>query len=160
MNKRQLRAEEQLRLANSYNRADLIVDLFDCKHPKRLQLLGEEWSGCDRYPDLMRTLLLNLPCPGLEIMTEEEGHYLRKLPRRIRVWRGCYDHNRNGFSWTQNRGVAEQFPLLERYRHEEKSPILLEGIVDTKDILFVKLDRKELEIVPRPATVEIIATLE
>ena len=115
---------------------------------------------CDRYPEEMRSILSTLPCPTSNAMTKEERDYLAALPGHIRVWRGCYDHNRNGFSWSENRGVAEGFPRLDRYRHDGKTPILLQGMVNTADILFVKLDRKELEIVPHPGTVTIIEETE
>jgi hypothetical protein len=86
-------------------------------------------------------------------MREAEKRYLAALPERIAIWRGCYDHNREGFSWTDDRTVAERFPTLERYKHDGKKPILLRGVVNRKDILFVKHDREECEIVPRPGRV-------
>jgi hypothetical protein len=156
MNTRQKNAEKKLALANSYNRADRIIKVFVVDHPERIKLLGDEWSMCDFYPDLMRVLLLGLPCPALEAMTREEQEHLNALPETVHLWRGCYEHNREGFSWTEVRTIAERHPTLNRYRHDGSDPLLLHGTVSRKDILFVKLDRQEHEIVPRPGTVEIV----
>lgn len=160
MNRLQKNAEARLSVANSLTRANCILRLFVVDHPRRIELLGQEWSGCDCYPKEMRSVLNGLPCPASNAMTKEERDYLAALPGHIRVWRGCYDHNRNGFSWSENRGVAERFLTLDRYKHDGKTPLLMQGMVNTADILFVKLDRKELEIVPRPRTVTIIEELE
>jgi hypothetical protein len=153
------RAEEHLKFAHSYNRADRIIDLFVCRHPERIRLLGKEWSGCDAYPKEMRILLLGLPCPAVEAMTREEREHLDALPEIIHLWRGCYEHNRDGFSWSEVRSIAKRHLTLSRYRHDGSHPLLLHGTVNRRDIIFVKHDRKEHEIVPRPGTVAIVETL-
>ena len=150
-------AEKQLRFANSYNRADAVVDCFLVMHPRRFALLGEEWSGCDFFPPIMRTLIDALPCPTLDAMTPDEQSYLTALPDIVEVWRGCYQHNRNGFSWTIDRETAKKFTTLMRYHHPDLSPLLLQGRVRRSNIVFVKLGRNEFEIVPRPGAVEIVA---
>lgn len=160
MDRRQKNAEEELTFADNHTQANRILQLFVVNHPRKIELLGECWSTCDTYPAEMRLILDALPCPAMNAMTEEERGYLGALPGHIRVWRGCYDHNRFGFSWTENRAVAERFPRLDRYRCDGKTPILLQGMVNSKDILFVKLDRAEWEIVPRPGTVTIIEETE
>lgn len=150
-------AEQLLRFANSYSRADAIMDLFKVRHPRRVALLGAEWSGCDTYPKMMKRILLDLPRPALDAMTPEENKFLAALPETIDVWRGCYEHNRKGFSWTIDRETAKRFTTLMRYHHPGIDPLLLQGRVRRNDIIFVKLDRKELEVVPRPGAVEIVA---
>ena len=150
-------AEDALRFANSYSRADAIMNLFRVQHPGRVALLGAEWSGCDTYPKAMKRILLDLPRPALDAMTPEENKFLATLLETIDVWRGCYEHNRKGFSWTIDRETAKRFTTLMRYSHSGLDPLLLQGRVRRSDIVFVKLDRNEFEIVPRPGAVEIVA---
>ena len=152
-------AENKLDLANSYSRADAIVELFLVDHPRWVALLGKEWSGCDTYPKSMRRILRKLPRPALDAMTLEERHFLSRLPEVVDVWRGCYEHNRNGFSWTIKRETAATFTTLHRYHHPDAEPLLLQGRVRRRDILFVKLERQESEIVPLPGAVEIVAEM-
>ena len=150
-------AEQELRFANSYSRADAIMNLFMVQHPRRVALLGSEWSGCDTYPKAMKRILLDMPRPALDAMTPEENKFLATLPETIDVWRGCYEHNRKGFSWTIDCETAKRFTTLMRYSHSGLDPLLLQGRVRRNDIIFVKLDRNEFEIVPRPGAVEIVA---
>jgi len=63
-----------------------------------------------------------------------------------------------GFSWTTERRVAERFPFLLRYRrHGEGPPLLLQGEVARDDVLFVKLDRNEHEVVALPKRVRVVS---
>ncbi len=158
LNTEQAYAEEDLRkFANSHTRAQAIVGLFRVRHPRRVVLLGAEWSGCDTYPKAMKRILLDMPRPASDAMTPEENRFLAELPETIDVWRGCYEHNRKGFSWTIDRETAKRFTTLMRYHHPGIDPLLLQGRVRRNDIIFVKLDRNELEVVPRPGAVEIVA---
>ncbi len=152
-------AEYALQYADSYNRADCIVDLFMVGHPDWIKLLGKAWTVCDTYPKAMRSVLLCLSHPADAAMTDDERKLLAGLPDVVEIWRGCYDHNRDGFSWATDRTVAARFPKLHRYSHEGKTPLLLRGMVRRADILFVKLDRDESEVVPIPGTVRIIEEL-
>ncbi len=89
-------------------------------------------------------------------MTPSEREYLASFHEVVDVWRGCYEHNRGGFSWSADREIAIKFLTLNRYRHDELDPLLLHGRVRRADILFVKIERKEQEIVPKPGAVELI----
>lgn len=152
---RYLSAERELQFADSYSRADAIMAVIEYGHPRAIELLGENWSTCDSYPREMRDILRTLPCPALAAMTPEEIAFLASMPARVTIYRGCYRHNRKGFSWTTDRAVAERFPFLNRYRHRDEQAILLIGVVQRKNILFAKLDRGESEIVPIPGKVKI-----
>jgi hypothetical protein len=156
LSREQRDAELELRWANSWNRGDRIVRLFEVKHPRQIALLGEEWIVCDCFPDEMSLVLELLPCPALAAMTREEQRFLDALPDEIDVWRGCYRNNRWGYSWSTSREVAAKFPFYARYRQAGK-PLLLRGAVDKDDVLFVKLGRDEYEVVPRPGSVRVLA---
>jgi len=122
------------------------------------QLLGEYWSMCDNisrhkgeleyylewaFDDCesrSRRALLN------RMMTARERAIWRGLPDNVTVYRGCYEINRDGLSWSLDRSIAEKFPTLNRYRREGEAPLLLIGVVD-KSRIVLKNDRKETEVI-------------
>src|SRR5688572_9334607 len=110
LTKRQKRAEEALKFADSYTRADCILDIFLADHPRAVEMLGAEWTGCDYFPELMRGLLLGtrIPRPAVAAMTAEERVNLGAMPDCFEVFRGCYPRNRDGLSWSTDRVSAER----------------------------------------------------
>jgi hypothetical protein len=68
----QKNSEKKLDRANSWARAICLFRLFAVEHPRKVEILGNEWSGCDRYPKEMSLILQALPCPALDAMTVEE----------------------------------------------------------------------------------------
>lgn len=147
--------------ANSYTRMRAVLD---ARNDKSLavgdwyQLLGENWSACDNivehkfelayYLDgafddsesRSRRALLN------RMMTARERAIWRSLPDKVAVYRGCYEINRDGLSWSLDRSIAEKFPTLNRYRREGEAPLLLIGVVE-KSRIVLKNDRKETEVI-------------
>lgn len=147
--------------ANSYTRMRAVLD---ARNDKSLavrdwyQLLGEYWSMCDNishhkfelqyylewafddWESRSRRALLN------RMMTARERAIWRSLPHNVTVYRGCYEINRDGLSWTLDRDIAERLPTLNRYRREGEFPLLLIGVVDKSRIVF-KNDRKEKEVI-------------
>lgn len=119
-----------------------------------LRLLGEEWSGFDNIgnhiDDLSDSpLFLIRGQEGVvkcEMMTPEEFAVFEALPDVITVYRGCYKPNKWGLSWSLSKTVAEQFPTLNRYR-QDGQPLLVTAQAMKKNIIAVKLDRKESEII-------------
>jgi hypothetical protein len=63
----------------------------------------------------------------------------------VTVYHGCGVHNVDGVCWSLDRAVAERFPTLNRYRVDE--PLLVTAQVDRNDVLAVKLNRYEMEII-------------
>lgn len=159
LTERQREATQALRYANSYDRAYAIINMFLVRHPFAQEALVREWDGCDHFPKgaIPRMILRDMPCPAPVGMDPDEQAYLAQLPEVVDIWRGCYPHNRAGFAWTADRKVAETFPFLNRYWHADRTPILLHGRVRRTRIIFVRLDRGEFEVVPRPGCVKVIA---
>ncbi len=153
-------ARERLRLCNSYNRLETLIGLagfFDgliLEPSEWLQLLGEEWESCDNIAQ-WSDALADTPFAELadapddwrhHMMTPDELEAFEALPQLVTVWRGCYAHNKRGLSWSLDRDVAQRFPLLHRYRHDGQ-PLLIRAEVAREQILALKLDRQEAEVI-------------
>jgi hypothetical protein len=113
------------------------------------RLLGRHWSGCDnvgRYTDLLQSLLYFADPAHLELMmTDEERSVRDSLPNVFTAWRGCYDFNYDGLSYSLDHDIAASFPYLRRYRARGR-PLLLTAKV-WRWAAVVKLDRQEWEII-------------
>jgi hypothetical protein len=145
-------------MCNSWQRGSFLAGLFPwCE--KRLELLGEFWTICDYFPKRMKDIVSKLPRPAWACMDDLEREAYGNLPAVITVWRGCYETNAAGMSWSMCRATAERFPTLLRYR-QPGQPRLLEGRIRREDIAFIKLDRKESEIVADPKAVEVVNVIE
>lgn len=142
-------AQEALKFSNSYTRLGNLIDLASKMERKEwLKLLGEEWSGCDniaQYRLLLKRILPQDTMPILEMMTDEEQAALDALPDTITLFRGCGNHNKVGASWTLDRGIAEKFPFLNRYR--VKNPLLVTARIKKENVIAYKMDREEHEII-------------
>jgi hypothetical protein len=148
-------AEERLAFSNSYNRGDRLHVLFTLRHPRRIELLGEEWSSCDSFPAELLRIVGRLPRPALAAMTAQEREVLNRLPDRIVIWRGCYQSNLRGWSWSLDHRTAARFPFYTRYQ-QDGTPLLVKGRVARDRVVFLKLDREEREVVVDPDDVRII----
>lgn len=144
-------ADHLLMMAGSLSRGRLLVRLWPAMRSRDWWgLLRTNWTCCDdlaAVADDMRDIINDASVPDLMLaMTPYERKVWRGLPETITVYRGCYDHNRDGLSWSLSRKVAERFTTLSRYHHADKTPLLLTGTV-SKTSVFVKTDRKEREVV-------------
>ena len=80
-------------------------------------------------------------------MSSDKRVAMQALPDVITIYRGCYDHNRQGLSWTLDRDIAMRFAgQLNRYSHQGKTPMILSARI-RKIGTFLKLDRDEQEVV-------------
>ncbi|HSS71064.1 MAG TPA: hypothetical protein VLQ46_10495 [Casimicrobiaceae bacterium] len=156
---------ERLRYADSYSRMRALLNLFQARD--FWTLVGREWSGCDnifayawRVDELIERKRHLFGLPITEAMCEEAQALYLKLPSQVTVWRGCYEHNINGLSWSLDRGVAARFPSLNRYWQPDMKPLLIEGHVSKQDIAFLLTDRKEAEVVLPLSTVEVVSRIE
>lgn len=112
------------------------------------KVFGEEWPGTEGARELaykVRNILRRADASALAMMmTAGERKELSAMPARFTVWRGCYEINNRGVSWTLDRAVAESFPLLHRYRGEGEG-LLLCGMVAREDAVLLR-SRNEAEI--------------
>lgn len=117
-----------------------------------LKQVGEQWSRMDRvsqYKEEFTWLLGDLTNQEQErglLMTDEERHAYDELPEFVTVYRGCYEHNRLGLSWSLCKETASEFPFYGRYRHADSAPVLLKIERLPKACGFLKLDRGEHEL--------------
>ncbi|WP_243373606.1 hypothetical protein [Geotalea sp. SG265] len=139
----------QLVLCNSYTRMGVILNMVKQIGPGELwlRILGENWTGCDNIFDYQAILKHLLPKSGpvTEMMTAEELAVYELLPETVTIYRGCGKKNRKGASWSLIKDVAAKFPFLKRY--VVPCPMLITATVQKCQIMAVKLDRNESEII-------------
>ena len=134
---------------NSFSRLPGIIELQRrMLEADWLRLLGENWSHCDNIVCFARQLRRALPArrPIDELMTAGELDGYRALPLTLTVYRGAGAEGGGGFSWSLERAVAVRFPSYARYR-PASAPTLFVAEVDKGDILALKLDRDEAEVI-------------
>ncbi len=129
-------------------------------HETWLNLFGKGWSGCDGLRHHLSTLrrVLGVAGPLTPMMDAEEQTAFAALPDRLTAYRGCSERSPRGVSWSLNPDVARRFVKLARYRVSD--PVLVTATVRKKDVLAIKLDRQEEEIITfkaRPVGKELIA---
>jgi hypothetical protein len=143
------KACEMSYLKSSYGRLETVLFLYSkMQRDEWLTLLGEMWSICDNIAAHRLSLrrIIGTVGPVREMMNEAEQAAYDVLPDTITVFRGCGPNNMLGASWTTDRRVAAGFPFLNRY-FVATDPILITGRVKKKNILAIKLDREEYEII-------------
>jgi hypothetical protein len=159
------RARAQLfRWSDSFTRLPEILALAETQQLTRsqwLQLLGENWSSCDNIGLHLQALRQQLPPlgPVVEMMTAAELAYWQQLPDEITIYRGCGQINTDGACWSLSREVASGFPSLNRYQQSEA--LLVVATVRRENVLAVKLDRDEAEIITlraKPLEVQMLAS--
>lgn len=115
-----------------------------------LATVGSNWSSFDNvwgHREELLTLLQGSTRKELDLlMDEDELSWLFKMPEIIKIYRGCYEINKHGISWTTKREIAEEFPTLNRYKIEGETPLLLEATFPRSHAVL-KLDREEFEII-------------
>lgn len=159
----QLKLEEELIFADSYSRLPLLLDYgpWSVGCDKWLELLGKKWSACDNIGLHAQELIDAVEfaaesMPVMQMMNETEQAVFASLPETITVYRGCYENNKWGFSWSLEREVANRFPFLTRYRQQGR-PLLIKATIEKSKVAAVKLDREESEVImfDRPKCISI-----
>ena len=147
------------RWADSYSRLPEVLRWR--RHMRVLdwwRLLGAQWPSCDnigKHKDRLRRYMLEAKDSHLRaMMTPAELDAWAKLPDLVTVYRGCYEINRDGLSWTLSRAMARKFPTYNRYTRHGETPLLLTGKVE-RSRMVLKLDREEDEVVA--PTVQVVA---
>jgi len=155
---------ERLRFADSYSRLPALLDLAAVLPANEwLALMGEHWSVCDNIGAYIARLrrvrhLYDRTWPIAEVMTEDETAALAALPDPITVYRGCGPDNIRGWCWSTDEAVARAFPFTRRYKQEV--PLLIAGTVRKRDVVALKLDREEAEIIaPRGVRIKLEQSL-
>lgn len=146
------------RWCNSYERLPVVLSLRGkMAAPDWWRLLGEQWTCFDNvaeYKERLRTYLLRANAKNLSaMMTEDEHLELAAMPDVLTVYRGCYQVNADGLSWSLDRKIAAKIPSLSRYRRQNDTPLLLQGKVK-KSRAVLMLGRNEQEIVSPAVEVE------
>lgn len=139
------------RNCDSYNRLEALLTAQpyfdrDCF----FKALGVLWCCSDdiwKHKDRLSQILINATRQELDLMMEpDELLELSKLPDTLKIYRGCYEHNRDGLSWTTDKAIAKSFPTLQRYSHPNEDPMLMEDSINIGRTVL-KLDRNEWEII-------------
>lgn len=133
---------------DSYTRLPKLLSLrLKMEQKTWLSVLGELWTAIDNlseHKDELKTILAKNG-PLAEMMTKDEQALYETFPEVLEVYRGCGPDNRNGVSWSLDKEVARKFPFLNHYK--QVYPAVITGTVKKKNILAVKLDRDEKEII-------------
>ena len=146
-------AKEHLKFCGSYERIPALLEIFVfMDSPDWLRLLGEEWTCCDNIgmhlEELVEAINFHAPYGTIpEMMTAEEQDALNALPKEMTIYRGCFEVNKWGLSWSRNRKTAMEFPTLNRYKREGEQPLLVTAKVKKRNVIALKLGRDEAEII-------------
>lgn len=141
-------ADDLLGRCNSYDRMPTLLTLSThLEYGDWLGALGKWWSMCDNIGQYRGTLraVMGTRGPLHRMMTTEESAAYSALPERITVYRGCSKKNIVGASWPLCETTAARFPFLMRYRAAQ--PLLVTASVMRANVLALKLDRGESEII-------------
>ena len=149
-------AREQIKFCNSYTRLPALIDLaMSVEFDDWLTLMGENWEDCDNIAQHIDELCVLTPFgdvadqPSLSrhlLMNARERELLDALPASVFVYRGCYHSNKWGWCWTLDKGVAEKFPSLNRYKQDGQA-LLVKAKIQRDKIIAFKGDRGEQEII-------------
>ncbi len=118
-----------------------------------LKALGQSWSMSDHVESYLDDLLHSSPLataarPVRAMMTDDEFDAWTALPETVDMYRGCYKGlNDNGICFSLNQLTAEFFLKHSRYAGSDVPPVLLHCRAKKTDIIAVKLDRSEDEII-------------
>jgi hypothetical protein len=139
------------RHCDSFNRMGTLLDTYPLLEREHFfKALGWHWSCSDNiweHKDQLSQILGNASRKELDLMMEpDELATLAKMPATIKIYRGCYENNQDGLSWTTDRAIAERFTTLHRYSRPNEAPLLLEDSIDSGRAVL-KLERDEWEII-------------
>lgn len=148
-------ADTAIAACGSFSRVEMMLEMsWDMEVVDWLRVFGDWWSMCDNIgvylDDLWDTPFADLADARTELrhhfMNDDERAAFDALPDMLTIWRGCYAANKWGLSWSMDRATAERFPTLIRYR-QEGQPLLVKAKVAKQDIIALKLDRGESEVI-------------
>ena len=138
---------------NSYSRLPEIIEL----HSKAdtaiwLKILGDNWSACDNISQYLLHLKKLMPRrTAHEMMEPDEYQQFEQLPNLVTIYRGCSRENIDGACYSLNIETAKSFVRLNRYQVEH--PILVTATVYKHEVIALKNDREEHEIITFDANI-------
>ena len=128
----------------------VVIGLYGTMPPEKWwRLLGYEWSICDNialYTSWLRPKFRRSRRLRLHMINPHESATYDSLPDVLTIYRGCYQNNRYGMSWTLDRDVAVKLPTMSRYRQNDH-PLLLTARVPKSDCVYLGNEREERELV-------------
>lgn len=137
---------------NSYNRLPTLIDAYDNNKITLKELLiafRDKWSSFDNiscYMEDIERIIFDFDYQTIDLMMNlEEQKFYKELPDTLTIYRGCDKKNIYGLCWSLDRDIAIEFPFLKRYK--AKNPVLVTTTVYKHEILAVKLDRNEKEVI-------------
>lgn len=137
-----------------------VLEKFGKNNQKELiQLIQSVWSSIDHtyhLTDILDKVFSKDTLSSLDISkgtNDEDIEFYNSLPEQFKVYRGCYYQNKDGYSWSTSKDVSRKFPFLSG-NTLNNYPILIQGIVSKKDVLFCVVGRNEYEIVVNPKDVK------
>lgn len=139
----------------SHERIDAFLRIEGAmREPHRWAVFGLVWMRAETLYASRSSLdafLRRGPSPFRRLMMDREDRMaLARMPERIKVWRGCWAGNLDGWSWSLDRRKAEWF--AHRYPVDGK-PLLAAGEVARDEVVAFVSGRGESEIVADPAKV-------
>lgn len=146
-----LTPESLLNFAGHFTRLPVLLALVPfCESRQWFRLLGEQWSLCDNvgkhWVDLLALFQFAKRADLVCMMNADERKAHAALPETFTAWRGCFDFNARGFSYSLDRDIAAKFPTYPRYHVPGRQPLLLTATIRRSECVL-KLDRSEREIV-------------
>lgn len=141
----------ELVYCSSYELLPELLDLYGTRAKASwFRLLGQNWSSCDNVGLYAKFLdpIFNAAQPHEihAMMTAKERKAWGALPNEVVAYRGCYQVNRVGFSYSLNEETARKFPNLQRYKLPGHIPILRKVRLPKTEVVL-KLDRNEEEVI-------------
>jgi len=120
--------------------------------------LGRIWPACMNI-FRFREALMDSPFGRREgevvreMMVAKEEAALADLPERVTIWRGCYENNINGFSWSLSEKAARAFPIKHGWRGWQQgvAAVLARATIDKATIAALCLEKGEAEVIVWPA---------
>lgn len=146
-------AEKQLWSCSSTERIGVLIGLLqEVSQSDWWQLFYEFIGICDtcyECCDLLKHILKNARPSQLKLIRPPQvREVIRKLPATVEVYRGGYDINKDGFSWTLNKEIARQFAgQIHRYQISNLQAKIFTGKVKREKIATYLADREEEEII-------------
>lgn len=134
---------------NSTKRPEIFLEIASYLNDDQFwPCLHSLWTGFDKINHTAYSELFIKRKRGWKssYLSKEDQKLYNSLDDMITVYRGQNDGLFTGLSWTTDRNVAVEFARGHRNIYNSR-PIVIEGLVDKKDIAGVYTERKESEII-------------
>jgi integration host factor subunit beta len=143
--------DKLIHYCNSYDRLPTLIDAYysdKISLDELFMALRDNWTSFDnisRYMVDLEDILESGYRTIYLMMDKKEQEYFEELPDTVTIYRGCDEQNQSGICWSLDRDIAIEFPFLHRYK--AKNPVLVTATVCKDEIVAVKLNRDEFEVI-------------